>query len=84
MDAPQITAHERKLIAAKAQLNDAYLYQCITGRADLDATKAVRVERLSEKRIRRWHLRRNWFDTWPELIGTDGAPAVPAEAAGAS
>lgn len=84
MDAPQITAQERKLIAAKAQLNEAYLYQCMTGRAELDATKAVRVERVSEKRIRRWHLRRDWFDTWPELVGIEGAPAVPTQEARAA
>jgi len=79
MEAPQVTARERKLIAAEAQLNPDYLYQCMTGRADLEAKKATRVERVSKKRIRRWELRRDWFDVWPELVGVEGAPTVPAE-----
>lgn len=29
--------------------------------------------------VRRWHLRPDdWHRIWPELIGADGAPAVPA------
>ena len=32
--------------------------------------------------LRRWDLRPDdWHRIWPELIGADGAPKVPAEAA---
>jgi DNA-binding transcriptional regulator YdaS (Cro superfamily) len=31
--------------------------------------------------VPRWHLRpHDWHRIWPELIGTEGAPPVPAEA----
>lgn len=39
----------------------------------------VVIERESERRVRRWSLRPNdWHLIWPELIGTEGAPDVPA------
>lgn len=78
-----LTARERDEIAALCGLNPQWLYQCMTGRADLSATKASRVERISGYRVRRWQLRRDWFETWPELVGTEGAPEVPAAAEGA-
>lgn len=61
-----------------ADISEQYLYQCLTKRRDMDATEAVRVERATANRIRRWHLRRDWHMTWPELIGIDGAPEVPS------
>jgi DNA-binding transcriptional regulator YdaS (Cro superfamily) len=31
-------------------------------------------------RVPRWRMRpADWFSIWPELIGADGAPAVPAD-----
>lgn len=40
--------------------------------------RCVQIDRLTEGRVRRWHTRPNdWHLIWPELIGTDGAPAVP-------
>ncbi len=36
------------------------------------------VEAASGGQVRRWHLRPDdWHRIWPELIGADGAPAVP-------
>lgn len=75
MDTP--TPSERQAIAEKAGLNAQYLYQCLTGRRDLEAAQAVALERISEGRIRRWSVRRDWHLIWPDLIGTEGAPAVP-------
>lgn len=38
---------------------------------------AADIERVSP--LRRWNLRPDdWHRIWPELIGTDGAPEVPA------
>ena len=74
-------AADRAALAEKAGVGDAYLYQCLTGRKDMKADEAVRVERESGGVIRRWHLRSNdWWKFWPELIGTDGAPPVPEDA----
>jgi hypothetical protein len=42
----------------------------------------VRAERISEKAIRRWHLRpSDWHEIWPELIGAEGAPDVARQQA---
>lgn len=39
---------------------------------------AVNIERESRGEVRRWDLRPDdWWKHWPELIGAEGAPAVP-------
>lgn len=78
MDIPD--AAERRAIAEQSRLNEAYLYQCLTRRRDMDARRAAELEVQSGGRVRRWHVRRDWHVVWPELIGTDGAPPVPATA----
>lgn len=46
---------------------------------DVPPEHCVQIERLTEGNVRRWHTRPNdWHLIWPELIGTEGAPAVPA------
>lgn len=72
-----ISPKERVELAELAGINEQYLYQCLTGRRDMEATEAVRVERATGHRLRRWQLRRNWHLTWPELIDAAGAPEVP-------
>jgi DNA-binding transcriptional regulator YdaS (Cro superfamily) len=72
-----IPPKERAELAREAGINDQYLYQCLSGRRDMDATEAVRVERVTCQRIRRWDLRRDWHLTWPELVGQPGAPSIP-------
>jgi DNA-binding transcriptional regulator YdaS (Cro superfamily) len=38
----------------------------------------VAIEQATEGRVRRWDLRpEDWHRIWPELIGTEGAPALP-------
>jgi len=40
---------------------------------------AVDLERVTRKAVCRWDLRPDdWHRIWPELVGTEGAPAVPA------
>ena len=83
--AMNMSAPERAALAATVGIGDAYLYQCLTGRKAMKPEEAVRVERESEKRLRRWHLRpRDWHLIWPELIGAEGAPAVHEEARNAA
>lgn len=72
---------ERQAIAQRAGLNAQYLYQCLTRRRDMDARQAVDLERASDGRLKRWHVRRDWHLIWPELIGAEGAPPVQREAA---
>ena len=41
---------------------------------------AVPLEEQTCRRVRRWHLRPDdWHRIWPELIGTEGAPDIPAD-----
>lgn len=74
-----ITATERRAIADRLKISDAYLYQCLTGRKAMKPEEAVRIERESGMQVRRWHLRpADWHRIWPELIGIDGAPLLHA------
>lgn len=80
-----ITAAERRELAALVQVDEQYLYQCLTGRKDMKVHEAVRVEQESGGRLRRWQLRRNdWWKNWPELIGAAGAPEIPKAEASAA
>lgn len=73
-----ISAQERKRLAAVAGVDEQYLYQCLTGRRDMDAAEARRVEAATGHAIRRWHLRqKDWHLIWTELIGAVDAPPVP-------
>lgn len=38
------------------------------------------LEQIGGHAVRRWHFRPlDWWSIWPEIVGTDGAPTVPAE-----
>lgn len=40
----------------------------------------VDIERVTGGAVRRWELRpADWHRIWPELIGAEGAPPVPAD-----
>lgn len=42
------------------------------------ADHCAAIERAADGKVRRWDLRPNdWWRIWPELIGANGAPAVP-------
>lgn len=70
---------ERDALAEELGIDRFYLYQLLSGRREMEPRAAVRLERLSGHRLRRWQLRaKTWHETWPELIGTEGAPPVPA------
>jgi DNA-binding transcriptional regulator YdaS (Cro superfamily) len=73
-----MTAADRAALAEKTGVSEPYLYQCLTGRKAMNPAEAVRVEIASERAVMRWHLRiEDWHRIWPELIGAEGAPAVP-------
>ena len=41
----------------------------------------VDIERLTNRAVMRWDLRPDdWWKIWPELVGLEGAPAVPQKA----
>lgn len=73
----RIPPFRRRQLAALAQVDEQYLYQCLTGRKAMKPEQAVRVEVATGNELRRWHLRPDdWHLIWPELIGADGAPPV--------
>lgn len=44
------------------------------------AVRCLAIDRATAGEVRRWDLRpTDWWLIWPELIGAEGAPAVPAE-----
>lgn len=66
----QITPDERRQLAEKVGINEQYLYQCLTGRREMSASEAVRVEMQSEGRLNRKMLcQESWKGIWPELVG---------------
>lgn len=80
-----MTASERADLAAKVGVSEPYLYQCLTGRKAMNPAEAVRVETDSGRAVMRWDLRiDDWHRIWPELIGSEGAPAVPTDAKAAA
>lgn len=56
-----------------------------SGDRSVPADKAPLICQMSGGKVQRWDLRPDdWHAIWPELIGTEGAPAVPADADKAS
>ena len=77
----QLNPSERAALAVLGKTDPAYLDQCLTGRRIMGPVEAVRVERDTKRKLRRWDLcPGNWHLIWPELIGKKGAPAIPAKA----
>jgi DNA-binding transcriptional regulator YdaS (Cro superfamily) len=65
----QITPDERRRLAEKVGMNEQYIYQCLTGRREMSAAEAVRIEQESGGLItRKMVCTTSWADIWPELI----------------
>lgn len=71
-----------QLRAAAGVKSDAQVRQWQHGYAGRlpSASSCVAIERATAGAVRRWDLRpTDWHQIWPELIGVEGAPAVPAD-----
>jgi DNA-binding transcriptional regulator YdaS (Cro superfamily) len=65
----QITPDERRQLAEKVGMNEQYLYQCLTGRREMSAWEAVRIEQQTEGRVsRKMVCQGSWQSIWPELV----------------
>lgn len=65
-------------VAAAAGLSPSFLSQVAKGVRGAPAERCVQIEAATDQVVRRWDLRpADWWLIWPELIGVDGAPAVP-------
>lgn len=70
-----ITPEDRRRLAAAHGVNEQYLYQCLTARRDMNPAQARKLEEATGGELKRWALcQSSWFEIWPELIGTEGAP----------
>jgi DNA-binding transcriptional regulator YdaS (Cro superfamily) len=66
----QITPDERRQLAEKVGMNEQYLYQCLTGRREMSAWEAVRIEQETQGRVsRKMVCQGSWQSIWPELVG---------------
>lgn len=67
----QITPARRRELAEKYRLSEQYLYQCLTGRRDMNPAEARRVEQESNGVLSRQMLcQKTWMGIWPELSPT--------------
>ena len=74
----EITAERRRQLAAATGTNEQYLYQCLTGRRDMNPGEARRLETATAGELHRWNLcQKTWHRIWPELVDTEGAPPAP-------
>jgi DNA-binding transcriptional regulator YdaS (Cro superfamily) len=65
----QITPDERRQLAEKVGMNEQYLYQCLTGRREMSAWEAVRIEQETQGRVsRKMVCQGSWKAIWPELL----------------
>lgn len=63
--------------ARRVGVSPAFFNQWATGRRNVPVAKGAIVE--AELGIPRWEMwPDDWHRIWPELIGIDGAPPVPA------
>lgn len=55
------------------------LSQWASGARPIPIERCANIEAATDKAVMRWDLRPDdWHVIWPELIGTEGAPKVPA------
>jgi DNA-binding transcriptional regulator YdaS (Cro superfamily) len=60
--------------------SSAYISQMSSGLRPVRPDVAVLIERATDRQVMRWDLRpTDWHRIWPELIGAEGAPAVPSQ-----
>lgn len=60
-----------------------YLRKACSKGQVLGPALCVKAEVHSKKAVRRWDLRDDWADVWPEIVGTRGAPSISTAKAAA-
>ena len=71
----------RTALAQRAGTSYLHLRNVACSGKSFGAELAVGIEVATSREVRRWDLRPDdWHRIWPELIGTEGAPDVPAAA----
>lgn len=68
MATPTFTPEMRRSLAAQVGVSEQYLYQCLTGRRDMSAPEARRIESATDGVLTRLMLcQKTWALIWPEL-----------------
>ena len=63
-------------IAEVLGVDSAQVNQWVRGRRSIPAVRAVKIEQATGGVVRRWTMRPDWADLWPDLVGTPGAPKI--------
>lgn len=64
----EISLDRRRELAALHGIDDDWLYQCLTGRRDMDPVKALALEAATNKEITRFMVcRKRGHLIWPDL-----------------
>lgn len=67
--ANQLTPDDRKRLAALTGIDEQYLYQCLTGRRDMNPERARRAEDETKGELTRQMLcQKTYAGIWPELL----------------
>ena len=75
MTSANFTRSERRRLAEQVGLNEQYLYQCLSGRRDMSAVEARRIETVSAGVLTRQMVcQKTWALIWPELVHTPPKP----------
>lgn len=73
-------AEQREQFASRCSTSKGHLQNVMYGVRPCATDLAVSIERESGHAVRRWELRpEDWYRHWPELIGTNGAPAFSTD-----
>lgn len=63
-----ITPERRRQLAVQVNAHEQYLYQCLTGRRDMNPAEARRIEAETRGELTRQMLcQKTWMGIWPEL-----------------
>jgi len=66
--ATKFTPDDRRRIAALTGVDEQYLYQCLTGRRDMNPAQARKVEEVTDGEVTRQMLcQKTYAGIWPEL-----------------
>lgn len=80
-----MSVDEQAAFAVRCDTTIGYLRKAISVGQLLAAKLCSDIEAESGGAVRRWDLHpEDWHRTWPELIGTPGAPKLPAKAKAAA
>lgn len=70
--------HSQTWLARMIGESPSFVNQWVNRNRPVPIPTCVLIEQATDRAVCRWELRPNdWHRIWPELIGIEGAPAVP-------